>query len=95
MFVLISGGASALMPLPADGISLEDIQSLTKLLLDSGLSIGDMNAIRKHVSGVNGGRLGLAAVANGKPLMPYLTAFQVLLVFHSSYQMSLGMIYQQ
>eukprot|EP01127_Copromyxa_protea_P004123 TRINITY_DN1396_c0_g1_i3.p1 TRINITY_DN1396_c0_g1~~TRINITY_DN1396_c0_g1_i3.p1 ORF type:complete len:340 (+),score=50.77 TRINITY_DN1396_c0_g1_i3:201-1220(+) len=72
VFILISGGASALMPLPSDGISLEDIQEMTKVLLSSGISIGDINTIRKHVSGVNGGRLGLAAVKRGATCITFI-----------------------
>jgi hydroxypyruvate reductase/glycerate 2-kinase len=54
---LLSGGGSALLPAPADGITLDDIQTVTKLLTASGASIGEMNAVRKHLSRVKGGRL--------------------------------------
>ncbi|MEW6146028.1 MAG: glycerate kinase [Thermodesulfobacteriota bacterium] len=54
---LISGGGSALLPLPAEGITLGDKQVLTKRLLECGATIHEMNAIRKHVSRVKGGRL--------------------------------------
>ena len=57
VFCLISGGGSALFELPFDGISLEDIQKITKLLLNSGARIDEVNAIRKHISQVKGGRL--------------------------------------
>jgi hydroxypyruvate reductase len=58
---LISGGGSALLPSPPNGLSLEDEQDLNKALLASGAPIGVMNAIRKHVSGIKGGRLAAAA----------------------------------
>lgn len=61
---LISGGASALLPLPAAGITLADKQATTQLLLDSGADIGEMNTVRKHLSAVKGGQLArLAAPA--------------------------------
>ncbi len=60
MFV-ISGGGSALLPLPKDGISLEEKQRVTKMLLDSGASIDEMNALRKHISQVKGGQLARVA----------------------------------
>jgi glycerate-2-kinase len=55
---LISGGGSALMPCPIDEISLRDKQSITELLLSSGAAIDEINAIRKHLSKIKGGRLG-------------------------------------
>lgn len=54
---LLSGGASALMPLPAEGISLEEKVELTRLLLRCGASIREINAVRKHISQIKGGRL--------------------------------------
>ncbi len=57
VFVLISGGGSALMPLPAKGISLYDKQEATSALLASGASIHEMNAVRKHLSAIKGGQL--------------------------------------
>ena len=53
---LLSGGGSALLPAP-DGVSLEDKQSVTKLLHACGATIHEMNAVRKHLSKVKGGRL--------------------------------------
>jgi glycerate 2-kinase len=55
---LISGGGSALMPCPADGLNLNDQQKTTQLLLDSGADIHEINAVRKHLSKIKGGRLG-------------------------------------
>ncbi len=58
---LVSGGGSALMTLPAPGISLQDKQALNAALLKSGANITEMNCVRKHVSAVKGGRLAAAA----------------------------------
>ncbi|WP_375259312.1 glycerate kinase [Citreimonas sp.] len=58
---LVCGGGSALLPAPPEGLTLEDEQALNRALLRSGAPIGAMNAIRKHVSAVKGGRLALAA----------------------------------
>ena len=58
---LISGGASALLALPAPGISLGDKQALNRALLASGADIGQMNKVRKHLSAIKGGRLAAAA----------------------------------
>lgn len=57
VIVLISGGGSALMPLPAAGVSLADKQDMTARLLASGASIQEINTVRKHLSAVKGGRL--------------------------------------
>jgi len=54
---LISGGGSALMPLPKQGVSLEDLQKINSLLLASGASIQEINTIRKHLSDFKGGNL--------------------------------------
>src|SRR3989339_333397 len=53
----ISGGASALMPLPVEKISLSDKQKTTEILLDSGADIKEVNTVRKHLSRVKGGQL--------------------------------------
>lgn len=63
LLVLLSGGASAMLEMPAAGISLDDFVLLTKLLLASGMPIAEMNAVRKHVSAIKGGRLAAAAGA--------------------------------
>ncbi|PWU03019.1 MAG: glycerate kinase [Terriglobia bacterium] len=57
VIVLISGGASALLPLPADGISLAEKQETTRLLLASGADVHEINAVRKHISRIKGGQL--------------------------------------
>jgi glycerate 2-kinase len=55
--VVVAGGASALLTLPAHGISLEDLQIATQLLLRSGAAIQELNAVRRHLSQVKGGGL--------------------------------------
>jgi glycerate 2-kinase len=57
---LISGGGSALLALPAEGITLEQKQAVNKSLLKSGANISEMNCVRKHLSAIKGGRLALA-----------------------------------
>jgi len=54
---LISGGGSALLPLPAPGISLEDKQEMSRMLLACGATIHEINTLRKHTSAIKGGRL--------------------------------------
>ena len=54
---VISGGASALLPLPADPVTLSEKQEATQLLLDSGANIHEINAVRKHISRIKGGQL--------------------------------------
>jgi glycerate 2-kinase len=64
VIALVSGGASALLSLPAPGLSLEDKQAVNKALLNSGAAIDEMNCVRKHLSAIKGGRLArLAAPA--------------------------------
>ncbi len=57
----ISGGGSALLSLPGDGLTLADKQAVNKALLRSGATIGEMNCVRKHLSAIKGGRLAEAA----------------------------------
>src|SRR5437870_12232088 len=57
VIVLLSGGGSALMPLPIEGISLNDEARVTSLLLKSGAGIEEVNTVRKHLSQIKGGRL--------------------------------------
>lgn len=54
---LISGGGSALLSMPAEGLGLEDKQAVNKALLKSGAAIDEMNCVRKHLSAIKGGRL--------------------------------------
>ena len=58
---LISGGGSALLTAPAEGITLEDLQETTRLLLRSGATINELNAVRKHLSRISGGQLARSA----------------------------------
>jgi hydroxypyruvate reductase len=57
---LISGGGSALLPLPADGLTLDMKQTVSRALLASGATISEMNCVRRHLSAIKGGRLGAA-----------------------------------
>ena len=57
---LISGGGSALLPLPLDGLTLEHKQEVSRALLSSGATISEMNCIRRHLSAIKGGRLAAA-----------------------------------
>jgi glycerate-2-kinase len=58
LVVLLSGGASSLLACPAPGLSLGDVAAVTASLLASGAAIDELNAVRKHLSAVGGGRLG-------------------------------------
>jgi hydroxypyruvate reductase len=57
---LLSGGGSALLPLPADGIRLQDKQETTRVMLACGASIHEINTVRKHMSAIKGGHLAAA-----------------------------------
>lgn len=61
LLCLISGGGSALLTLPAKGITLADKQAVNRALLKSGATIAEMNCVRKHLSAIKGGRLAAAA----------------------------------
>ena len=65
LLLLISGGGSAHLCLPADGLSLEDKRTVTQLLLKAGADIHQLNTVRKHISKIKGGRL-LEAAWPGK-----------------------------
>lgn len=58
VFFLLSGGASSLMPAPVEGVSLEEKIAVTRMLMQAGASIDELNAVRKHLSMVKGGKLG-------------------------------------
>jgi glycerate 2-kinase len=63
VIVLISGGGSSLLSLPAEGIPMSDLKLLTQMLLASGAPIQEMNVVRKHLSRIQGGRLAQASHA--------------------------------
>ncbi len=67
VLLLLSGGASALLPSPVESISLVDLQAVTESLLRAGASIGEINAVRKHLSRLSGGQL--ARLAQPAPLI--------------------------
>jgi hydroxypyruvate reductase len=66
LLVLVSGGGSALLALPADDVPMQDLKDVTRQLLASGAPIQDMNTVRKHLSAIQGGRL--AAATRGRVL---------------------------
>ena len=61
VLVLISGGGSALLALPAQGVTLAEKQAINRALLKCGANIAEMNTVRKHLSAIKGGRLAVAA----------------------------------
>jgi len=63
LLCLISGGGSALLALPAPGLTMADKQAVSKALLKSGATITEMNCVRKHLSAIKGGRLAVASRA--------------------------------
>ena len=63
LLVLVSGGGSSLLSLPAPGVSMSDLRRLTAALLRSGAAIQEINTVRKHLSAIQGGRLALASPA--------------------------------
>jgi hydroxypyruvate reductase len=69
LLILLSGGASALMAVPADGITLEDKRRTTALLLRGGADIHALNTVRKHLSAIKGGRLAAATRAACRALV--------------------------
>lgn len=64
MVVLLSGGASALVALPADGLTLDDKQRTVRTLLEAGADIAELNTVRKHLSRIKGGRLAAACAGS-------------------------------
>lgn len=63
LLALVSGGGSALLSLPVEGVPIGDLKQVTRRLLESGAPIQDMNTVRKHVSAIQGGRLAMATRA--------------------------------
>ena len=63
LLVLVSGGGSALLSLPAEGVTMADLKATTRELLKCGAPIQDMNAVRKHLSAIQGGKLAAACRA--------------------------------
>jgi len=63
LLVLVSGGGSALLALPAEGVSMADLKAATRELLRCGAPIQDMNTVRKHLSAIQGGKLAAACRA--------------------------------
>ncbi|NJD26310.1 MAG: glycerate kinase [Betaproteobacteria bacterium] len=61
VLALISGGGSALLAAPAEGVTLAEKREITRVLLRSGAAIGEINCVRKHLSAIKGGRLAAAA----------------------------------
>lgn len=72
LICLLTGGASALLPSPAWGLDLADLQAVTSRLLSSGASIDEINIIRKHLSSLSGGRL--AEAANGANVLTLIVS---------------------
>jgi hydroxypyruvate reductase len=72
LIALISGGGSALLSLPVEGVSLADLRALTAQLLASGAPIEAMNVVRKHLSRIQGGWLANAAASRGAEVYAYL-----------------------
>jgi glycerate 2-kinase len=69
---LISGGGSAILELPVDGVSLDDLRATTDVLLRSGATINELNTLRKHLSQVKGGQL--ARRARGAPIVSLIVS---------------------
>lgn len=67
VLLLLSGGASALLPSPVDGVTLADLQAVTESLLRAGATISELNAVRKHLSRLSGGQL--ARLAHPAPIV--------------------------
>lgn len=74
---LISGGSSALMNCPVEGVTVEEESRLTELLLTAGASILEINTVRRHVSAVNGGRLAPRVSATGARMLNLIMSDRV------------------
>jgi glycerate 2-kinase len=74
---LISGGSSALMSCPVPGINLEDERQVTEALLKSSARILEINAVRRHISAVNGGRLAQKVEARGAEMINFIISDSV------------------
>lgn len=72
LLILLTGGASALLPAPAHGLSLADLKAVTDSLLASGATINEINIIRKHLSALAGGQL--ARAANGAAVLAMIVS---------------------
>jgi hydroxypyruvate reductase len=69
LLMLVSGGGSALLSLPVDGVSINDLRAVTRDLLKSGATIQEINTVRKHLSQIQGGRLAAACKAPVRTLI--------------------------
>jgi hydroxypyruvate reductase len=69
LLALVSGGGSALLSLPVDGVPMADLKATTRELLRCGAPIEQMNIVRKHLSQIQGGRLAAAAAARGATVL--------------------------
>jgi hydroxypyruvate reductase len=69
LLALVSGGGSALLSLPVDGVPMADLKATTRELLRCGAPIEQMNVVRKHLSQIQGGRLAQAAAARGAQVL--------------------------
>jgi glycerate 2-kinase len=70
VLALFSGGGSALLTLPAPGLTMAELQEVNRELLRSGATVGEMNCVRKHLSAIGGGRLG--AACSPAPVVTFL-----------------------
>jgi hydroxypyruvate reductase len=71
VLAVITGGGSALMTAPAEGIGLADVRAVTDAMLDAGMEIHDINAVRKHVSAIKGGNLARRAAPASVPTLVF------------------------
>mgnify|MGYP006279445065 CR=1 FL=1 len=78
IFCLISGGGSALLPLPKETISLDELQEVNSLLMESGASIKEINAVRKHLSQFKGGNLARKVYESGNATLITLIISDVI-----------------